>query len=214
MNLRDASSLHALVNVRNKLIAHDDGEELPPELLLLHVGIEGADQEAQPLLATIRSYSLSSAKGVKFLKSVQEHLEACVGGARKRMHEDLVEYLVQSSEQPEAHRNSESGKIRTKHSFKTQAGKPNEVQELFKLDALNEEIISVPKGNVHNKAYSYRMLTYSVQLPTASFKVGADDVTVFTRSATFDSRTKMRASRMPRFVRRIIDWGKRPLISD
>lgn len=129
------------------------------------------------------------------------------------MHEDLVEYLVQSSEQPEAHRSSESGKIRTKHAFKTQAGKPNEVQELFKLDELNEQIVSVPKGNLHNKAYTYRMLTYSVQLPTASFKVGAENVTVFTRSATFDSRTRVQVSRMPRFVRRIIDWGKRPLIS-
>ena len=97
--------IHAhLMDVRNKLIAHDDGEQLPPELLILRVSINEADEGPKPLVATIRSYSLSSAKGTKFLKSLQDHLEGCVTVVKTTMHEGLVDYLVQSSEQPAANR--------------------------------------------------------------------------------------------------------------
>lgn len=56
-----------LLHVRNKLIAHDDGEQLPPTFHVLSIHI---DQEPsarrKAILATARSYSLSSARGLAF----------------------------------------------------------------------------------------------------------------------------------------------------
>jgi hypothetical protein len=68
-----------LLYVRNKLIAHDDGEQLPPTFHLLSMSLDqNASAGEKPLLGTARSYSLSSAKGPKFFVSLQRHSEGCV----------------------------------------------------------------------------------------------------------------------------------------
>ncbi|MCC8979717.1 hypothetical protein [Bradyrhizobium acaciae] len=200
-----------LVDVRNKLIAHDDGEQLPPALRLLNVSIEQSTEAAKPIVATLRSYSLSSANGQKFLKAMQEHLAACVERARTVMHEGLLDYLVQSNLNPEASNKSvESNEPALQHRFTT-SGRTNVTETLFNLDQLNAEIVSIPKGNIHNKAYSYRMLTYSVALPKTDFKVGEHEVTFFMENGLFKpGKAREKGLRMPRLVKRLIAWGNKP----
>jgi hypothetical protein len=200
-----------LMDVRNKMIAHDDGEQLPPQLLILNITVNDADEDAKPLVATVRSYSLSSAKGTKFLKSVQDHLEGCVTVVQSTMHDGLEDYLIQSSAHPQASRGAaESPLSGIKRSFTTESGKANEVQKLFKLDELNAEIISVPQGNLHNKAYTYRMLTYSIALPSASFKVKNEDITVFLGDGPIKQSPATPRHMVARLYRGIIEWGKKP----
>jgi len=200
-----------LLEVRSKLIAHDDGEQLPPELFVLLVGPDGTDDK--PLLATIRSYSLSSAKGVVFLKAIQRHLDGCIEQVRRRLHEGLVEYLVESSNYPDAHKNSSDHVGVKKSRTVTTDGKADQVQTLLNLDELNQEIISVPKGNIHNKAYAYRMLTLSVALPEARFDVAGQDLAIF-MGARAPLRETARKKRMPTFIRKFIDWGRQPFGPD
>jgi hypothetical protein len=208
------SKIHAhLIDVRNKLVAHDDGEQLPPELRLLLVSVDQSREPAKPILATLRSYSLSSASGQRFLKAMQDHLAACVERAKSVMHEGLVDFLVQSNLNPEASKASGEGDDPgLRHQFKT-SGIPNAVEKLINVDQLNAEVVSVPKGNIHNKAYTYRMLTYSVTLPKVDFKVGEQEVTFFVENGPADPRNAKKGSalRMPGFVRRFIAWGNKSI---
>ena len=106
----------------------------------------------------------------------------------------------------------ESSEAKPKRTFTAEGGKPNKVQKLFKLEELNAEVISVPQGNLHNKAYTYRMLTYSVPLPNATFKVRNEDVTVFMENMPFKPRGESER-KFPRLLRSIIEWGKKPFVS-
>lgn len=209
------SKIHAhLIEVRNKLIAHDDGEQLPPELLVLNVSVDGAQEGPQPLVATLRSYSLSSAKGTKFLKSIQDHLEGCASVVGRTMHEGLTEFAVRTGGDPGGWAlASDSLQNKPRRTIKTDALKPRQTERLFNLDDLTAEIISVPEGNLHNKAYTYRMLTYSVPLPSTTFKVGTGDVTFFMENVP--PKTAVKPKRwMPAALRSLIEWGKKPLIPE
>lgn len=188
-------------------------KRLPPELLLLQIAVAESEEEAKPIVATVRSYSLSSAKGVRFMKALQDHLEACVDVVKKTMHEQLELYLAQAQSNPrQVVESSESQhEILPRNNFRVPPKKPNEITKLANLDELNAQVVSVPKGNLHNKAYSYRMLTYSVRHDGVDFKVGEADVKVFVGRRPPGAAPRRR---LPRWLDAVIQWGKKPFIAN
>jgi hypothetical protein len=202
-----------LIYVRNKLIAHDDGRQLPPTFHVLSLGVD-QDPSAgkKPLLATARSYSLSSATGPKFFISLQRHLEGCVEGARRALHEGILQYLTEAQKYPHAHEASIEKRIELKDIDPLRFEETGPVsKKLIGLDQLTERTISVPEGNVHNKAYTYRMLTYTASLPSVTFDVAGDDVEFYSadKPKPLPSKPKHRW-RVFSWLRKIVDWGHEP----
>jgi hypothetical protein len=87
-----------LVELRHKLIAHDDKEALPPALYMYGVEtkIDGEKAERKPIAATLASYSFNSIATPQFLRKMQRHLLSCIEVLKVELHGGLSEYLSEA----------------------------------------------------------------------------------------------------------------------
>lgn len=210
----DAKLHEHLLHVRNKLIAHDDGKQLPPTLHVLSIAVDQDPSSGRkPTLATARSYSLSSAKGPRFHAALQKHSEACVEGVKRALHAGIMEYLTEAQVHHEAFEASneyQKGPSQKEISLQFNVQGPISTR-LFALDELTEKTISVPEGNMHNKAYTYRMVTYSGALPSVHFLTEGNEVEFYVGTPKPLQPKKTRASWKLSWVRKLIDWGNKPV---
>lgn len=133
---------------------------------------------------------------------------------KRALHDGMIEYLTQAQTYRDAFDSSnEYDGPQKEIALQFQVQGPISTK-LFGLDELTEKTISVPEGNVHNKAYSYRMLTYSAALPNVRFQnnKGKDfEFYLAEKPKPLPRSDKWRRAWRFSWIRTIINWGKKPL---
>jgi len=202
-----------LIELRHRLIAHDDREALPPALYMYgaEIVIDGGSVERKPIAATLASYSFNSVATQLFLRKMQKHLLICIESLNGEIRKGLLEYLSEASISNEYSKVSD----KAPRQFKDAAINfgPNQTGKLGDVEQFKARMIRVPSGGIHKLEYSYRVTTYSSALPHIEF--GSGDKTVLIHVGELnakndDSPSSKRLGIVRARIGNFIGWWRQP----
>jgi|SRR3984957_3617563 len=209
--------LHAhIISLRDQLIAHNDGRELPPHINLLNLNFNQDDSNAVvPIGATLTSYSLGTAATASFLKRLATHLSACVNVVEAKMRAGLHSYVDEATKHPDANEASREGPSR-KIESKSFTMKTNEGVQHLDLDSIRTQLVNEPAGNLSKEEYTYRMVSYSVMKEKVPFILNGNETTVHLGQHIRDLKDvriliPRPATRFRKRWQSIVGWFKEPI---
>jgi hypothetical protein len=205
-----------LIDLRNKLIAHDDEEVLSPEVHALNIKAENGENKGEKIVAMrATSYAFSSASGGAFMAKVRSHLEGCVDAVKSKLHRDLLEHLSAAQGHPEIFQRAAEPATPPRGELRFSI-EPKMAPTFLSLDDLRTKLISIPKGPLHKEEYTYRVIWYEASARETEFNVGPDLVHVHFGTPPARPATEKNGLWVVDFIasklRRIVDWGNEPFV--
>jgi hypothetical protein len=136
-----------LLELRHKLIAHDDATVIPPWFYVYDLEAESQLGKASLTVgASVCSYALCSVIGNVFFKEIERHLTAMIETLRLQLSDDLREYVTEAQSHRDAYRTSTNdaevrGRVPDSHHTISQ-----QTSKLAPIEELTYRLVKTPKG--------------------------------------------------------------------
>lgn len=212
------NSLHShLLDLRHKVIAHSDAEQMKPALHLFMLEIAGQSTSSErvsiPAAGTLVSYSLRSISGDHALGKIVRHIQACIDVAQSNMKRGMAEYLANAEKYPAyAERVREKGTPDfPKRSFVLEPYKPG---YNLNMQELTNELVRLPSGNLYRAEYIYRSTAFTVLKQDHIVSVDGKEIPIHFRQGRDFLNVPDKVARTPlkKWWRSFVAWWKQPFI--